>query len=70
MPQTLEGTCPGFPIDNGCQVVIEARDPTTGNAVSGVTVSNVNIYGLDLSGALPGLEGPYMWVPGPDTPQP
>jgi len=65
MPQTLEGTCPALPLDNGCQVVIEARDPTTGAAVSGVTVSNINIYGLDLTAdGQAGLVGPFMWVPG------
>lgn len=68
MPQTLEATLPGFPIRYGYKVVMEARDPATGNAVSGVTVSNVNIYGLDLSGnATPDLTGPFMWVPGPST---
>lgn len=49
MPQTLEGVCPSLVLDNGCKVVIEARDPTTGAAVTGVTVTNVNVYGLDLT---------------------
>jgi len=67
MPQTLEGTLPGVPLTDGQQVVLEARDPTSGNAVAGVTVSNVAIYGLDLSaGTDATLAGPFMWVPGPN----
>lgn len=65
MPQTLEGTLPGVPLTDGQQIVLEARDPTTGNAVSGVTVANTNIYGLDLSGDATELSGPFMWLPGP-----
>jgi hypothetical protein len=68
MPQTLEGTLPGVPLTDGQQVVIEARDPTSGAAVSGVTVSNINIYGLDLTADTTGsLTGPFMWVPGAEA---
>ncbi len=64
MPQTLEGTCPGLVLDNGCKVVVEALDPTSGNAVAGVKVSNVNIYGEDLTpDAVPGLLPPVVLLP-------
>lgn len=66
MPQTLEGTLPGMPVNYGCKVVLEARDPTDGTEVSGVQVTDVNIYGLDLvADGQAGLVGPFMWVPGP-----
>ena len=69
MARTVEGTCPALPIDNGCRVVIEVRDPTTGAEVSGVQVSNVNIYGLDLSAGdgTAELAGPFLYVPGPEA---
>ncbi len=67
MAQTLEGTCPALPLDNGCKVVIEARDPTSGAAVASVTVSNINIYGLDLTGDAGTSPGDYLLVPGPQV---
>ena len=69
MPQTLEGTCPALPLDNGCKIIIEALD-TNGASVTGVTVTNVNIYGLDLTGDTTDLAGPFMWIPGPETTTP
>lgn len=66
MPQTLEGTLPGMPVNYGCKVVLEARDPTDGTEVSGVEVTDVNIYGLDLNPlAAQELVGPLLYVPGP-----
>jgi hypothetical protein len=66
MPQTLEGTLPGVPLTDGQQIVLEARDPTSGAAVTGVKVSNIAIYGLDLTaGTDASLAGPFQWVSGP-----
>lgn len=54
-------------LPDGYQVVFAAVDPATGNAVSGVTVTNVSLFGTILgtgaSGQLP--LGPFMLVPGP-----
>lgn len=45
-------------------VVLETLDPTTGNAVTGVAITRVDIYASadDLEG---GPAGPFMLVPGP-----
>jgi hypothetical protein len=55
------------PLPNGCTIEFVAIDPATGNAVSGVKVSNVSIY-ADTTGSA-GLEamGPFMLVPGPEA---
>jgi hypothetical protein len=35
---------PIYTLDAGCTITVEAISPTTGAAVTGVTVSNVTIY--------------------------
>jgi hypothetical protein len=35
---------PIYTLDSGCTITVEAISPTTGAAVSGVTVSQVTIY--------------------------
>lgn len=58
----------GFPhvitIGAGYQIVFQALDPTTGNAVTGVTVSNVSVFGDDGRDITSELLGPFMFVPG------
>jgi hypothetical protein len=56
---------PDTALTSGDTVQFVALDPATGNAVSGVTISNVSIY-VDASGNAT-LEqlGPFMGVPGP-----
>lgn len=58
---------PALILDNGCRVVLEARSASTGNAVSGVFVNTVAIYGVNV-GADTGQEptGPFLYVPGPE----
>ena len=60
--------CPMPPecaLDNGCKVQFVAIDPVTGDAVSGVTVANANIYVQSVGGAGNLASGPFMLVPGP-----
>lgn len=38
---------PILPLTLGCKVVAEAIHPTSGNVVSGVTVSAFTFYGID-----------------------
>lgn len=55
-------------LPDGYIVTWAAIDPTTGNDVSGVVVSNVSIFGTKLgTGGGNGntTVGPYMLVPGP-----
>jgi hypothetical protein len=60
---------PVLPLTVGMQVRFEAISPTTGLAVSGVTVSNAVLYATDATLADGGLDapGPYMLVPGPES---
>lgn len=44
-----------------------ATDPTTGNDVSGVVVSNVSVYGTPLTGTPEAKEGPYELIPGQES---
>ena len=64
---TLMAPLPSVVLPPGAQIKFEAIDPTTGAAVTGVTVSNIAILGADLSPSdLSQLEaGPFMLVPGP-----
>ena len=50
----------------GCTIRVTALDPTTGNTVAGVTVSDVSLECDQLSGTTDALAfGPFMFVPGP-----
>lgn len=54
-------------LDAGYTITFEAIDPTTGAAISGVTVTDALIFGTPLGGSS-GAElasGPFMLVPGP-----
>lgn len=46
MPDNLMAPLARTPLTAGCRIVMEAVDPTTGAAVSGVTVSQVVISGV------------------------
>lgn len=71
MAQALTASMPQFTqLGYNTTVVLEAIDPTTGAAVSGVVVSNVDIWAdVEDSGAGGGgfTVGPYMLVPGPNA---
>lgn len=45
----LISTFPALPLTYQCSVVWEARDPTSGDLVTGVVVSNPVLYGLNLT---------------------
>ncbi len=51
--QYLAAMTAGLPLTSGCTAVFEARDATTGNAVSGVKVIDPTLYGVDLTGDQP-----------------
>lgn len=56
---------PECTLDNGCTVEFAAISPTTGAAITGVKVSNANIY-VESSASGEALNsGPFMLVPGP-----
>jgi hypothetical protein len=58
---------PNTALTNGCTVQFVAIDPVSGDAVSGVTISNASIY---VAGSVPDTElasGPFMLVPGPEA---
>ena len=55
------------PLTNGCTVQFVAIDPVTGDAVSGVTISNTSIW-YESSGLHAGVtSGPFMLVAGPEA---
>lgn len=57
---------PGLSLGGGCTITVTALDPTTGDVVTDVDISNVTIE-VDLTaGSEAELEtGPFMLVPGP-----
>lgn len=65
----LISTFPALPLTYGATVVFEARDPTTGELVSGVVIVNPVLYGLDLAGNAPATEAAEpvvpLWLPIP-----
>lgn len=71
MAQALTASMPQFAqLGYNTTVVLEAIDPSTGAAVSGVTVSNVDIWAeVDTSDTGGGgfTVGPYMLIPGPNA---
>lgn len=65
----LISTMPALPITADCTVEWVGIDPTSGADVSGVTVQNPTLYGIDLSGNVgqtttPPSEEP-LWLPVP-----
>lgn len=49
---------PPLTLDAGCTVTVEAINPTTGAAVSGVTVSQVTLYAYTDAAPVPLEPGP------------
>jgi len=68
---TLQAPMPALRVFDGMIVRLEAIDPTTGDAVTGVVASAWAIYGDDLAEAAidnqGDVVGPFMLVPGPDS---
>lgn len=65
-PVLTAGMPEGLDLSQGCTVTFTAIDPTTGNLVSGVTVTNSSIWADDVQASGQALEaGPFMLVPGP-----
>jgi hypothetical protein len=60
---------PVFPLTPGMTIKFEAINPTTGAAITGVTVSAVAIVGVQAGAFAAGggdvQVGPFMFVPGP-----
>lgn len=54
---TLKATIPELQPTQKMQLVWEAINPTTGAAVSGVKVSSIGIYGVNLGGKPAGDQG-------------
>lgn len=66
MAQPMQSRIPPISLDNGCVVQFEAVDPTTGDPVTGVTVSNVSIYATHIGpgkGALVPESGEWLNLP-------
>lgn len=53
---TQEADLPWIELPGGFQLVFEAISPTTGAAITGCTVSNVALYGLNIAATLGKLE--------------
>ena len=58
---------PDTDLTSGCTVQFVAIDPTTGNDVSGVTITNASIYADATGDAVLEAPGPFMLVPGPNA---
>lgn len=60
---------PSMKLEAGMQLVLEAIDPTTGAAVTGVTATHWAIYGeASAEGSADVVSvGPFMLVPGPES---
>ena len=63
----LVASMPVLPLTGDCVVRFEAINPSTGVAVSGVTISQATIYAVDVDGDSADAvdSGPFMLVPGP-----
>lgn len=66
---TLKAGTPGLTLTGGYTLVLEAISPTTGAAITGVSVDRIAIFGIDEAGDSTAVNsGPFMLVPGvPDT---
>jgi hypothetical protein len=62
----LQAGMPAVEMAGGSSFVFEAISPSDGTSVTGVTVSDVAIYGRDVTDDAGTLEqpGPFQWVPG------
>jgi hypothetical protein len=60
---------PNLDLDGGSIIRVSAIDPTTGAFVSGVSIANLSIQVIDVTGAGPQAfeAGPFMLVPGPNA---
>jgi hypothetical protein len=62
----------GFPgnlqVADGYILRWRAVDPTTGNDVAGVVISNVAVQGYESGGVTIQDQGPYELIPGEQTP--
>lgn len=58
---------PNTALTNGCTVQFVAIDPVTGDAVSGVTISNASIYVEGSASDTELASGPFILVPGPNA---
>ena len=69
MPEPLMSSLPLIPLTDGCQVVMEARDPDTGAEVTGVDVTAVSIYGDDISESTGSSDAAVaaLLLPGPES---
>lgn len=70
MPQPLiAGLPPGLDLPAGYVVRVTALDPSSGAAVTGVTVSNFALYVRNLVGtdSTDLQSGPFLLVPGPEA---
>lgn len=59
---TITAGAPNVPIRPGQQLRLIAIDPTTGNTVTGVTISEWAIYGDDEGGGPPEEPNPVEWM--------
>jgi hypothetical protein len=50
MPAPVDARLPMVELVDGSTIVFEPIDPTTGNTVLGVTVSEVSVYGENTAG--------------------
>lgn len=53
---------PAIPLQSGMVIRLEAIDPTTGAAVTGVQADRWAIYGEDQSDPLPDAPEPVDWI--------
>jgi hypothetical protein len=60
---TLESDLPWIELPGETVITFEAIDPTTGSAVSGVSVSEVAIYGDALGGGIVETDVVPAWTP-------
>ncbi len=54
---------PALPLTASCTVEWVAIDPTSGNDVAGVTITNPTLYGVDLSGNVGETNAPPSETP-------
>lgn len=67
MAQALTAALPpDIDLSQGCTITFTAIDPSTGNLVANVKVTNGSIWAASSGADTTGLDfGPFMLVPGP-----